>query len=97
VLVLGCRRPSLSPRFSLSLSLSSSPSHTHTTLRVVITVGPAALLRVQDYLETKRIAFPRFYFLSNEELLQILAQTRDAQAVQVCVCVWWCVEAKCVL
>ncbi len=37
---------------------------------------------VQDYLETKRIAFPRFYFLSNEELLQILAQTRDAQAVQ---------------
>jgi hypothetical protein len=55
------------------------------------------LLRVQDYLETKRIAFPRFYFLSNEELLQILAQTRDAQAVQVCVCVWWCVEAKCVL
>ena len=41
-----------------------------------------AAVHIQDYLETKRIAFPRFYFLSNEELLQILAQTRDAQAVQ---------------
>jgi dynein heavy chain len=39
--------------------------------------------KMEDYLETKRSIFPRFYFLSNEELVEILSLSRQPELIQI--------------
>eukprot|EP01135_Chromosphaera_perkinsii_P001002 Nk52_evm16s156 gene=Nk52_evmTU16s156 len=64
-----CIRALQSPGVKDALSLNNS--HMDTVLKCL-----------EDYLEMKRMAFPRLYFLSNDELLAILAQTKNPHAVQ---------------
>jgi dynein heavy chain len=37
---------------------------------------------LEEYIERKRISYPRFYFLSNDELLEILSKARTPKTLE---------------
>lgn len=41
------------------------------------------LRALEKYLETKRQIFPRFYFISNDDLLEILGNSKRPHLIQV--------------
>ena len=58
-----------------SPSLYETLCHCHERLEIVAK-------ELNKYLETKQLFFSRFFFLSNEDLLSILKETRDPKKVQ---------------
>ena len=76
-----CTWTSLPPFISLTLYLGPLPG-----LYEKLNDMNGKLEEIQKsldmYLETKRQIFPRFYFLSNDDLLEILGQSKNPDAVQ---------------
>ncbi|XP_077357601.1 dynein axonemal heavy chain 2 isoform X2 [Festucalex cinctus] len=58
----------------------------HPGLQEILSSMNAKLEEIQKaldmYLETKRQIFPRFYFLSNDDVLEILGQSQNPEAMQ---------------
>ncbi|KAH7827931.1 dynein haevy chain 8, inner dynein arm 4 [Monocercomonoides exilis] len=59
-----------------------APDNLLNTFQEMFNVLESVANGLESYLETKRKAFPRFYFLSSDELLDILSQTKDPTRVQ---------------
>ena len=75
----------LSALFFWKCQPAASPDHKHTELRCSCTCYSKEREEdasvAQDYLETKRIAFPRFYFVAPADLIDILSKGSDPQAI----------------
>ncbi|ESS30654.1 ATPase family associated with various cellular activities (AAA) domain-containing protein [Toxoplasma gondii VEG] len=67
--------------YSLALAAGAKEGRL-STFRRMNQVLDAIRKALEDYLQHKREAFPRFYFLSSDELLEMLSQAKNLAAIQ---------------
>ncbi len=63
------------------LALCSVPA-LNETLETIIDQLERCQKALNDYLEEKRSKFPRFYFIGDDDLLEILGQSKNPQVIQ---------------
>lgn len=66
----------------LKVLVATSQSALMPTLIDANKVMENILHSLDGYLDAKRMAFPRFFFLSNEDIFEIIAQSHNPQAIQ---------------
>jgi dynein heavy chain, axonemal len=66
---------------NLNVVVATNKQHLHETLEGLLVELVLCEKALNDYLETKRLAFPRFYFVSSADLLDILSNGNQPELV----------------